>query len=165
MKGRYHQQTTRTFFLLMNILSTSVLEGQSSQAIRWTALSTTAMGITGDVKTIESTMIIGRKSLALNFVHTLGKEDIRNAAELFSMKPDERVSGGLYSTHFPASKKLQGGNTLCGKSAVSWVLEVRDGKDLYVAYFSGANEPNLAPAVLNNSHDLCSTFWYEKTVQ
>jgi hypothetical protein len=161
----YRPQKTRTCFLLMTFLSASVFEGQSKQAIRWTALSTAAMGITGDVKTTDSTMAIGTKRLTLNLIHTLGNEDIRNAAKLFSLKPDERVFGGLYSTHFAATTKLQSGNTLCGKSSVSWVLEVRDGKDLYVAYFSGTDEPNLAPEVLNNSRDLCGAFWYEKTVQ
>jgi hypothetical protein len=130
MTADYLSDPMRKGLLMASLFTMSVPHGQAEQPIKWTALSHTAYSITGDLRTTDSAVIFGKTRLNLNLVRKFKEGEIGDAAKLFITKPDDRAQGELYRTKLVARTKLLNGNSLCGKSEVSWVVELRDGKDI-----------------------------------
>jgi hypothetical protein len=130
-------------------------------------MSTTAMGITGDVVETANELIIQNRHLTLTPVRGLDNQELHDAAQLLNATLNSSTRGELYKTYLPANARLQNANTLCGQQATSWVVMVhtvdRDGGvNLDLAFFSGDKQPNLTPAAISTSKELCGTFWYQK---
>jgi hypothetical protein len=123
----------------------------------WRAESQNARNITGDLG-------IGELKISLNF-------KMFTIAQIRSLKPEEVSSvfdadlnaGGfasLYRLDIPGDFKLLRKNTLCGGQDTEYMVTYATGKQLHIAFFSGAAIPQFTPEGMNGSTDLCGTFTY-----
>jgi hypothetical protein len=161
----------QALMILGGFTATSVSPAQiEGHPARWIALSTTAMGITGDIRSDPTGLTIAGHHLQLRSKQELSAEEIRDAASLFSRKGTDNLSGAIYRTYLGANTRLFGSNTLCGKKDTRWVVVMLSGpegadhrRSLYLATFSGNNAPDLRPSAIDKSVDLCGTYWYERS--
>jgi hypothetical protein len=168
MKRFHLQKAVRLFLLLCTPCAVPVTQAQAAQPVKWTAISTTAMAITGDIKSTDTSLTIADHRLELHLVRNLDEEDLKNALILLNKRFIPSIHGALYQISLAANLKLRGSNTLCGKSRTSWVVQIHsparkttEHENLYLAFFSGDQEPNLTPSVINTSTGLCGTYWYQ----
>ncbi|HEY8320392.1 MAG TPA: hypothetical protein VIG46_01195, partial [Candidatus Baltobacteraceae bacterium] len=103
----------------------------------WTALSQTAMSITGDV-TFQPTQMTfaGGKSVALSYLKKIGQY-------------------ALYRVSAKSNPHLLRGNTICGPALPGYVAVARDGGDVAVSFFSAGIPPSNV-----NAPSLCATYRY-----
>jgi hypothetical protein len=149
------------------LLTSHATMAQTEQPIRWTAMSATAMGITGNIAETRDQFIIENQHLTLTPVRRLEGRDLGYAAKLLQATLSDQTRGEVYKTYLSANVHLQGTNTLCGRNATSWVVVLRTvdrngGSNLDLAFFSGREQPDLTPTAISNSKELCSTFWYRR---
>lgn len=113
----------------------------------WSATSTTAMSITGDITVTDA---------ALRF------EDGQRMAWAFEDRQTgdwaglgQQVEGAIYKVAEPADPTLLRGNTLCGQPVTYIVLSPVEAGDLGMSVFTGAS----APA---NTDDFCASYFYSR---
>jgi hypothetical protein len=103
----------------------------------WTAMSTTAMSITGDVTFQPTKMTFtGGKSVALSYIKKIGQY-------------------ALYRVSATSNPHLLRGNTICGATLPGYVAVSRSGADVAVSFFSAG----IAPTTVN-AQSLCATYSY-----
>lgn len=115
---------------------------------RWTATSTTAMGITGDIALSPTRLIAAGKVFPLAF-----------AAEVTNFATNQGLQAArILRVTRPISPILRNGNKLCG-APVRWIALYRSdyGKSLNLAAFTGAAQPSGETGT-----DLCGTFLYSR---
>ncbi|MGA1799097.1 hypothetical protein VH567_09985 [Sphingomonas sp. 4RDLI-65] len=116
---------------------------------RWSATSTTAMAITGDITLSPTRLMAAGKVFPLAVVAdvtTFGTARGPQAARL--LRITKRVN-----------PVLRNGNRLCGAAPVRWIAVYRSdaGKMLNLAAFSGARQPKG-----ESDAGLCGTFLYAR---
>jgi len=138
------------------------VETSHAHLTHWTAVSTTAMGITGDVE-------LGEHQLVFDDVHSFHIEKIRRltAPEVDATKEltgnSDLREWDLYKIDIPASAKLNHGNTMCGKRSTTKVIMAQGqgygGTELSLIFFSGSEEPFFKG--WRESHTgVCASFGY-----
>ena len=125
----------------------------------WRAESNTAKSITGDIS-------FGSEKMSINFFLTTIAE-IRElkgeeVASVFDVAADSGATGKLFRVSIPASHIFLHKNKLCGSDETQWVATYVSGKELNVAFFSGAKMPEFSRDSIANSSDLCGTFTYAR---
>jgi hypothetical protein len=123
----------------------------------WRATSSTASAITGDISLSDDKISIDLSAFTIAEIHKLEPAE---AAALLSAESGVPGNGYLYRLSVPAAKRFLHHNTLCGSEATQWMATYATGRELRVAFFSGAKMPVLTPDALANSTDLCGTFVY-----
>ena len=125
----------------------------------WTAASSNAKSITGDIT-------IGATKLGINFagfplapIRQLTKDE---GSAAFDVVGNEGLGGELYRLTVPASRRFLHHNTLCGTDDTQWMATYVAGRTLYVDFFSGSEMPKLTIDALANSTNLCGTFVYAR---
>jgi len=128
----------------------------------WTAVSTTAMGITGDVQVGEHEMII-------NETHRYRITKIRNltareVGETKELTADSTLQEWvLYKIDIPASTKLNNGNTICGHQSATRVIISRGpaygAEELSLIFFPGSREP-FFEGWRESQSGVCGSFGY-----
>jgi len=76
---------------------------------------------------------------------------------------DDAATLQLFKIWKGSSWKLIGGNTLCGLGEVPTYLvlaQTDHNRSLSMAVFKGATEPRWEKPSLEDTHDLCGTYWY-----
>ena len=126
----------------------------------WTAISNTAMGVTGDLTVTPRSVTMAGRTLQLALLHTLAGPQLGQAAALFPVAVTSKLRGALYKVSIPATAAFKSSNTLCGKQATTFFVLLTDGSDLELAMFSGKNEPNLSANAIANSTEFCGTYSY-----
>lgn len=131
------------------LISTSALA--ESGVERWTAVSKTAMAITGDIVLSPQRLTMAGKTLPLAV-----------AADI----PAFRTSGGTSAARVlrvtkPADPVLRNRNRICGDAPVRWIVVWREhafgGTNLDIAAFSSVQRPSG-----EDDAGLCGTFMYSK---
>jgi hypothetical protein len=140
------------------------------QVSHWTARSATAEKITGDIESTPTSMTIAGERMPVELVRRLGYDELVDAAGLFSRDLTDETLAGMYRVTAATSAPIPEGNALCGAKETGWILAMITrvngpdyGQELQIAAFSGAEQPNLKPAVLAKSKALCGTYAYQKT--
>ena len=113
---------------------------------QWTAMSTTAMGITGDLTTTPASFSFGHHTFRVG-----PAQSVR-----FDAYGDERPTSAIaYPVSSPSNPLLRGRNRLC-QAPVRWVVTWRtaDG-DLGLSASSAQTPPNGVSSLKN-----CGTFTY-----
>jgi hypothetical protein len=138
----------------------AVQNGRAEAAgTKWSATSTTAMSITGDVAISPADLTMADADYPLTHVATVPAQQ-RAAIGQFIAVP-EPSAADLYRIKIPAARKLHNGNTLCGGDEVTWLLAVSgSGPTMALAFFSGTAQPSLNANALSNNTALCGTFTY-----
>lgn len=122
----------------------------------WRASSSNARAITGDIEFTPTKIGINFTAFTIAQIRSIKTEEVR---ALFN--PDNPVGGGnLFRVDVPADRKFLHHNTLCGSDEAQWIVTYAQGRDLQIAFFSGATPPVLTFDALNNSPALCGVFSY-----
>lgn len=124
----------------------------------WRAASSNAHAITGDIG-------ISDLKLSINYtLFTIAQIRKLDPAEAVAVFGAEHPGGGgyLYRLNVPAAKRFLHHNTLCGSDETQWMATYAAGRDLQVAFFSGATTPALSSDALANSTSLCGLFSYAR---
>ena len=132
---------------------------QAQELGYWRAESNTAKSITGDIS-------FGSEKMSINFFLTTIAE-IRElkgeeVASVFDVPADSGAKGKLFRVNIPASHTFLHKNKLCGSDDTEWIATYVSGRELNVAFFSGAKMPEFTRDAIANSSDLCGTFTYQR---
>ena len=143
--------------LAAGLLSACCFSASAQDKGYWRATSSNASAITGDLG-------ISDDKLSINFtpftIAEIRKLEAAEAVALFSAENGIPGSGFLYRLNVPAAKRFLHHNTLCGNEETQWMATYATGRELRVAFFSGAKTPVFTPEAIANSTDLCGTFLY-----
>jgi hypothetical protein len=125
----------------------------------WTAASTNARAITGDVN-------IGELKLAINFV-TFPLAPIRRlkpeeVSAVFDADVNAGIEGSLYRLKVPPWQRFLHKNTLCGDQETQWMATYVAGRNMQVSFFSGDDMPVFIFDAIQHSSALCGTFVYAR---
>ena len=123
----------------------------------WRALSKTARGVTGDVAFGGEKISINFSSFPVAQIRELQPTEI---AAAFGVEAQAGGSGNLFRTSIPANKRFLNKNTLCGSEETQWVASYVAGKELQLAFFSGATMPVFTAESMGSSANLCGTYAY-----
>lgn len=123
----------------------------------WRAVSKTARGVTGDVAFGGEKISINFSSFTVAQIRDLQPEEI---AAVFASDGTAGGSGNLFRTSIPANKKFLSKNTLCGSEETQWIASYVVGKQLQLAFFSGASMPVFTAEAMASSANLCGTYTY-----
>ena len=125
----------------------------------WKALSTTARGVTGDIRLSDEALTINFANIVIAEIRPLTPEE---SAAVFDLQPGGEGAGKLYRLNVPAKKTFLHRNTLCGAEDTQWLLTYVSGKTLQTAFFSGGTIPTLTREAVGNTTTLCGTYSYSK---
>jgi hypothetical protein len=125
----------------------------------WTAASSNALAITGDLRIADARLTINYANFPLAQIRALKPEE---AAAVFDADSNAAVSGNLYRLSVPAEKQFLHHNTLCGSDETEWMVTYALGRTLQLAFFSGTDAPVLTIDALAHSSSLCGTFSYSR---
>jgi len=133
-------------FLLSSFLTILTASGAfAQQADHYTAMSNTAMSVTGDVWLDDS-------SIKFENGESLDFSDL--VADHFSVD-GQKVPASVYRVKEPADPELQNGNQLCGSGDVTFVASWADGSEsTAIAVFTGKRAPR-------SSSEMCALYTYE----
>ncbi len=122
----------------------------------WRASSSNARAITGDIFFSPLKITINFTNFTIAQIRSLQTQEVR---ALFN--PDNPIGGGnLFRVDIPSDKRFLHKNTLCGSDSTEWIVTYAQGRDLQVAFFSGATPPVLTVDALNDAPNLCGVFSY-----
>jgi hypothetical protein len=131
----------------------------------WTAMSRTAMAITGDVGLTSSTITIKNTDYPLKLVREVAANDLADTGKI--VNEEHPSAARLYNSFISKTAVLLNGNTICGPDEdATWTLAVYTTGDkgldtgLSLAFFTGSAEPSLNYQTVSTGHDLCATFAY-----
>ena len=145
--------------VLLAILALALASSASALAQEsgpWRASSSNARAITGDIVFSPTSIAINFNGFTIAQIRSIKTEEVR---ALFN--PDNPVGGGnLFRVDIPADKKFLHHNTLCGSDSAQWIVTYAQGRDLQVAFFSGATPPVLTFDAVNDAPTLCGVFSY-----
>jgi hypothetical protein len=153
MKQRTRRWATLGFGLLFSAC------GLAQDAGYWRAASKNASSITGDVALSNSKVSINFLSFTIAPIRSLKPEEAVAAFDADSTVPG---GGNLYRLDVPGATKFMHKNTLCGGEDTTWMATYASGRNLQIAFFSGAKPPVLTIDALANSTDLCGTYSYQR---
>ncbi len=139
------------------LLLACALSGMAQDRGTWSAASSNARAITGDLEISDARLSINFAKYPLAQIRSITPAE---AAALFQADSSAPGSGNLYRLSVPPTKQFLHHNTLCGSEETQWMVTWLQGKDLQVAFFSGSKMPILTFDALNSSADLCGTFSY-----
>lgn len=101
--------------------------------------------------------------ITINFTNfTIAQIRLLKTEEALALfNPDNPTGGGnVYRVEIPADKRFLHKNTLCGSDETQWIVTYAQGRDLQVAFFSGATPPVLTVDAINGASNLCGVFSY-----
>lgn len=143
--------------LAVGLLLTCCLAGAAQDRGDWRAASSDAKAVTGDIGISEYKLFINFSGYTIAQIRTLKPDEVLAA---FNEDSGDGGRGNLYRLDIPAEKKFAHHNTLCGNEVTQWMATYAHGRDLQVAFFSGAAMPVFTAEALNNSTNLCGTYSY-----
>jgi hypothetical protein len=133
--------------------------GLAQENGNWRAASSTAKSITGDVAFSKEKLAISFSNYWIAQIRILKPAEV---AAVFDTGNGAAQKGDLYRVKIPGDKRFLHKNTLCGGEDVQWVAAYAAGRELQLAFFSGAKPPVFTPDGMANAPDLCGTFAYVK---
>jgi hypothetical protein len=141
------------FFAL--ILFVCSLSAAAQEKGSWSAASSNAKAITGDIAFSETKLTISLVNFSIAQIRPLKPEEVAAAFDA-----EAGGTGHLYRLSVAASQRFLHKNTLCGSEDVEWMATYVEGKTLHVSFFSNPKPPVFSFESLNNSPDLCGSFTY-----
>lgn len=125
----------------------------------WTAASSTASSITGDLAILKDRLTIDLLSFPIVKAKDLAPAEV---AAVFDADANAGPAGTLYHLNIPASRRFLHKNSICGSEDTQWMVTYTTGRTLQIAFFSGTNTPVFTFDAVRNSPDLCGTFTYAR---
>ena len=131
----------------------------AQEAGPWRAASKTAASITGDVALSDSRLAINFATYPIARIRDLEPGE---TSAVFDADSNAGGRGHLYRLDIPSDKKFLHKNSLCGTEDTQWMAAFVEGRNLHIAFFSGAKMPVFTPEAMANTTDLCGTFLYAR---
>jgi hypothetical protein len=153
---RYPQSMKRFLLIALILLACSVPLAAQEKG-EWSAASSNAKAITGDIGIYDNKITIALLNFPLAQIRELKPEELTAAFDA-----DPGGAGHLYRLGIAATQRFLKKNTLCGTEGVEWMATYVTGKSLHVAFFSNPKPPVFTFESLNNSPDLCGAFVYAR---
>lgn len=146
----------RSLLAASAVLLALTVSAPAQESGPWRAASSNAKSITGDIFFSPMKITINFTNFTIAQIRLLKTEE---ALALFN--PDNPTGGGnVYRVEIPADKRFLHKNTLCGSDETQWIVTYAQGRDLQVAFFSGATPPVLTVDAINGASNLCGVFSY-----
>ena len=147
---------------LASLVSLSA-QGESVRAVPWRADTTTAQGITGDIRLGKDQLAIGARVFPLAFVRDLTRAEAAETADLIGASGP--VAGGLYTIDIPAGTTFRNGNVLCNGATTRIIAVERTEsarRRLDLVAFEGDREIYFSGWKTVTGH-VCGTFGYSRS--
>jgi hypothetical protein len=125
----------------------------------WSATSSNAKSITGDVELSNEKISIDLMTFPMARIRSLEKAELSAA---FDADSNANGSGSLFRLNVPSARKFLHKNSLCGTDDTEWMATYVRGNFLQLAFFSGQKPPVLTLDALANSSDVCGVFSYAR---
>ena len=125
----------------------------------WRAASKNAQSITGDIAISGDKMEIAFAIFPVSQIRALKPEELKAT---FDLDGEPAGTGSLYKLSIPATQKFLKKNSLCGDEAMQWMVTYAAGRNLQVAFFSGAAVPLFTPEAVATTTNLCGVYTYGK---
>jgi hypothetical protein len=146
-------------FILAAVVAPVQNGGARAATTKWSAMSTTAMSITGDIAISANDLTMAGADYPLTHVAAAPTQQRAGIGQVVAIT--QPTGADLYRVKIPGALKLQNGNTLCGGKDVTWLVVVSgSGPTLALAFLAGSAQPSLDGSALSNSTALCGTFTY-----
>jgi hypothetical protein len=144
-------------FVLAGAICVAARAGAQEDRGLWSATSTNAHAITGDIT-------VGEAKVTLNFV-TFPLARIRRlkpveVSAVFDADVNAGIEGTLYRLRISGRQNFAHKNTLCGGEDAQWMATYVTGHALRVAFFSGDEMPVFTFDTMQNATTLCGKFTY-----
>jgi hypothetical protein len=152
MSNRFHQAIAASLLLCCLTLT-------AQEKGIWSAMSSNARSITGDVELSNDRISIDFVPFTMARIRGLEPAELSAAFDADSNSPG---SGSLYRLNVPFSRKFLHKNTLCGNEETQWMATYVRGNGLQLAFFSGEKPPVFTLEALANSSDACGVFSYAR---
>ena len=123
----------------------------------WSATSTNAHAITGDIAIAEAKVTLNFATFPLAPIRRLKPVEV---SAVFDADVNAGIEGTLYRLHVPPGKYIVKKNTLCGGEETQWMATYVTGHSLKVAFFSGDDMPVFTFDAMQNTRALCGSFVY-----
>lgn len=126
----------------------------------WYSASESSNRVTGDIVIKDGKVTINMRTYPLAAIRALTAGEL---SAVFAADPNGSAAGNLYRLTIPASTQFVRHNTLCGSEDTQWMATLVNGKNLQVAFFSGAETPKLTfEAISAGDANLCGTYIYAR---
>jgi hypothetical protein len=123
----------------------------------WSATSTNAHAITGDIAIAEAKVTLNFATFPLAPIRRLKPVEV---SAVFDADVNAGIEGTLYRLHVPPGKYIVKKNTLCGGEETQWMATYVTEHTLKVAFFSGDDMPVFTFDAMQNTTTLCGKFTY-----
>ena len=123
----------------------------------WSATSTNARAITGNIAIAEAKVTINFLTFPLAPIRRLKPVEV---SAVFDADVSAGIEGTLYRLRVPPGKYIVKRNTLCGGEETQWMATYVTGHTLKVAFFSGDDMPVFTFDAMQNATALCGKFTY-----
>jgi len=123
----------------------------------WSAASTNAHAVTGDITIGEAKVTLNFVTFPLALIRRLKPVEV---SAVFDADVNAGIEGTLYRLHVPGGKYIVRKNTLCGGEETQWMATYVTGHTLKVAFFSGDDMPVFTFDAMQNTTTLCGKFTY-----
>jgi len=123
----------------------------------WSATSTNAHAITGDITIGEAKVTLDFNTFPLAPIRRLKPVEV---SAVFDADVSAGIEGTLYRLRVPPGKYIVKRNTLCGGEETQWMATYATGHTLKVAFFSGDDMPVFTFDAMQNTTTLCGTYSY-----
>ena len=123
----------------------------------WSATSTNAHAVTGDITIGEAKVTLNFATFPLALIRRLKPVEV---SAVFDADVNAGIEGTLYRLHVPPGKYIVKKNTLCGGEETQWMATYATGHTLKVAFFSGDEMPVFTFDAMQDTTTLCGKFVY-----
>jgi hypothetical protein len=123
----------------------------------WSAASTNAHAITGDITIGEAKVTLNFVAFPLARIRRLKPTEV---SAVFDADVNAGIEGTLYRLRIPGRQNFAHKNTLCGGEDAQWLATYTTGHTLKVAFFSGDDMPEFTFDAMQNATTLCGKFTY-----
>ena len=144
-------------FVLAGAMCSAARVGAQEDRGLWSATSSSAHAITGDITIGEAKVTLNFIAFPLARIRRLKPVEV---SAVFDADVNAGIEGTLYRLHVPPGKYIVKRNTLCGGEETQWMATYTTGHTLKVAFFSGDDMPVFTFDAMQNATALCGTFVY-----
>jgi hypothetical protein len=151
------QRGVAMIVVLAGVVCLAVRLGAQEDRGLWSATSTNAHAITGDITIGEAKVTLNYVAFPLARIRRLKPVEV---SAVFDADVNAGIEGTLYRLQVPGGQNFAHRNTLCGGEETQWMATYTTGRTLRVAFFSGDDMPQFTFDAMQNATTLCGKFTY-----
>ncbi len=144
-------------FVLAGAMCSAARVGAQEDRGLWSATSSSAHAITGDITIGEAKVTLNFIAFPLARIRRLKPVEV---SAVFDADVNAGIEGTLYRLRIPAGHFIVRKITLCGNEDTQWMATYVTGHSLRVAFFSGDDMPAFTIDAMQNTTTLCGKYTY-----